>query len=147
MTIVQVYWYIYICKLFIGQLKEWLNKHTETSFFSFFLLHPLVKAYYHHKNVFFSFTAIQARTTQYKISIRWCNSSKEREDLTQKEMLSLGSAACVCRHRRCSITLSITCLGSSTYIYIYVCTQVIDKRRRQRERSEREHCSLLLLTQ
>ena len=53
-------------------------------------------------------------------------------------MLSLGSAACICRHYRYvykHYRLPVLEARHIYYcIYIYVCTQVIDKRRRQSER-------------
>jgi hypothetical protein len=63
-------------------------------------------------------------------------------------MLSLGSAACICRHCRRSTNI-IDYLSWKLDVYIYICTQVIDKRSRQRARErerEKESCFVFAYT-
>jgi hypothetical protein len=147
MTIVQVYWYV--CKLFIGQLKEWLNKHAETLFFFSFFTPPTCQSILPSEmtySFFFRSQTYKHVQKQDEISIRWCNCTIEKEDLTKKNALirkcceHMSSLSLLYKHYRLPVLEA-----RHVYIYIYVCTQVIDKTRRG-ERKLLSHF-LSLLTQ
>jgi hypothetical protein len=134
---------VYICKLFIGQLKEWLNKHTETLFFSF-LLHPLVKAYYRYKwRIFFvhrhtsTYRAIQNFHKMMQLHKRKRGSNKKN---------ALIRKCCLCLSSPSSLYNIIDYLSWKLNLYIYICIQVIDKRRRQRGRERKLLCLSLSLS-
>lgn len=136
-----------------GQLKEWLNKHTETSF----LLHPLVNAYYYckrriythtHTSRFFSLLFfVHRHTSTYKteqnfhkmMMMQQRSNGRERNEKKRRILRSKNALI-----RKCCMHLSSLSMFYKHYRlpvlearHLYVCTQVRDKTNKVKRRRER----------
>lgn len=137
-----------------GQLKEWLNKHTETSF----LLHPLVNAYYYckrriythtHTSRFFSLLFfVHRHTSTYKteqnfhkmMMMQQRSNGRERNEKKRRILRSKNALI-----RKCCMHLSSLSMFYKHYRlpvlearHLYVCTQVRDKTNKVKRRRERK---------